>query len=119
MRDKRKLIKYSLAFKQKVVSEIEEKEISANQAKKIYDIKGNGTINKWLRKFGKDHLIAKVVRVEMKDERDRIKSLKKRVKELESALADQHLKNISLESLIEVAEAKYKVDFKKNFGHKQ
>jgi transposase-like protein len=119
MRTKRKIVKYSLAFKQKVVREIEEKEISANQARKIYNIKGNGTINRWLRKFGKEHLLTKVVRVEMKDERDRIKGLKEKVKELESALADEHLKKISLESLIEVAERHYKTDFKKNFGHKQ
>lgn len=119
MRVKRRVIRYSLAFKQKVVREIEEKEISAYKAKRIYDIKGNGTVHKWVRELGKEHLLSRVVRIEMKDEKDKIKSLEKRVKELESALADEHLKKISLESLIEAVETSYNIDFKKNFGQKQ
>jgi hypothetical protein len=54
----------------------------------------------------------------MKDEKDRIKELEKKVRDLESALANAHVKNIALESLIEVAEEHYEVDFKKNFGGK-
>lgn len=112
-------VRYSMAFKQKVVGEIEERKISVYQAQRIYDIKGGDTIQKWIKKFGKDHLLAKVVRIEMKDEQDKIKIMEKRIRELESALADEHLKKICLESLVEVAEKHYKADFKKNFGFKQ
>jgi hypothetical protein len=55
----------------------------------------------------------------MKDEKDKVKQLEQKVKELESALAKEHLKAISLEALVEVAQKHYKADFKKNFGTRQ
>jgi transposase-like protein len=109
---------YSLAFKQMVVSEIESGRFSMAQAKRTYDIGGFATIPNWLKKFGKDHLLNKVVRIEMKGEKDRIKELERQKRELESALAQEHLKNICLESLIECVEEHYQIDVKKNFGDK-
>ena len=111
--------RYSLAFKQKVVSEIERGELKIGDAQRIYDIRGNDTVQSWIRKLGKNHLLNKVVRIEMKDEKEKIKDLEKQVKELESALAQSHVKNIALESLIECAEEHYQADFKKNFGGKE
>ena len=111
--------RYSLAFKQKVVAEIERGELRIGDAQRIYDIRGNETIQSWIRKLGKNHLLNKVVRIEMKDEKERIKELEKQVKGLESALAQSHVKNIALESLIECAEEHYQTDLKKNFGGKE
>ena len=115
----RKIFRYSIAFQQKVVDEIERGEINICRAQNIYDIKGGSTIQGWIRKLGKNHLLSKVIRVEMKDEKDKIKQLEQKVKKLESALAMEHLKSISLEALVEVAQKHYKTDFKKNFGIKQ
>lgn len=115
----RECVRYSMAFKQKVVQEIEERQISIYKAQKIYDIKGSRTIQQWIRRFGKKDLLPRMVRIEMKDEQDKVKRLEKRIRELESALADEHLNKICLESLIEVAEKHYGVDFKKNFGQNQ
>lgn len=112
--------RYSLAFQQKVVREIETGKIrSANEAQGIYDIKGNGTVAKWIRKLGKNELIGKVVRVEMKNEADKNKELKQKIKTLESALANERIKTIALESLMEVAEERYGIDFKKNSSAKE
>jgi transposase-like protein len=108
--------RYSLAFKQKVVSEIESGQLSIGDARCLYDITGNETIQKWIRRFGKDHLLNKVVRIEMRDEKDRIRELEKRIRELESALANEHLRNIVLESLVEVAKEDYGIDLKKKHG---
>lgn len=110
--------RYSLAFKQKVVSEIESGRFTVAEARRIYDIKSSSTLYLWLRALGKNHLIKKVVRVEMKDEKDRIKELERQKRELESALAQSHLKNLSLEALIECVEERYNVDVKKTFGQK-
>lgn len=109
--------RYSMAFKQKVISEIEFGKYSLREASKIYSISDQSLYN-WLRNFGKNHLIGKIVRVEMKGEADRIKQLEEEKKELESALAKAHLKIITLESTMEVAEEIYKIDFKKNVGLK-
>lgn len=110
--------RYSLAFKQKVVSEIESGRFTIAEARRIYDIKGGSTLYLWLRQLGKNHLINKVVRIEMKDEKDRIKELEGKQRELESALAQSHLKNLSLEALIECVEERYNIDVKKTFGQK-
>jgi transposase-like protein len=112
----RTVLRYSLAFQQKVVNEIESGKISIEDARRLYDIRGHETIQKWIRKFGKNHLLSKVVRIEMKDEKDRVKELEKRIRQLESALADEHIKNAVLESLVEIARDKYGLDLKKKSG---
>jgi transposase-like protein len=106
-----------MAFKQKVIDEIESGKYSLRQAVKIYSISPQSLYD-WLRQFGKNHLIGKTVRIQMKHEADKIKQLEAEKKELESALAQAHLKIIALESTIEVAEEKYKIDFKKKSGSK-
>ena len=110
--------RYSLAFKQKVVSEIESGQLTVADAKRIYDIPHSNTIYRWIRQLGKNHLIKKVIRVEMKDEKDKLKELERKNRELESALAQSHLKNIALESVIESLEELYQIDAKKKFGTK-
>ena len=109
--------RYSAAFKQKVISEIESGKLTLAEAKRIYDITGGDTIQKWLRKYGKNHLLPNVIRVSMKNENDRVKELEREKQKLESALANAHLKIVSLEALIESAEEQYDIDLKKNFGH--
>lgn len=119
MSPQRIILRYSLAFQQKVVSEIESGELSIAEARRVYDIKGWGTIARWLRKLGKQHFLNKVVRIEMKDEKDRVRQLEKEKRELESALAQAHLKNLTLEALIEIAKERYNIDLKKNIGEKE
>ncbi len=118
MREQGSIIRYSRAFKQKVVNEIEEGKYSIAQARNIYDIGGGDTIHKWIKRMGKNHLISKIVRVEMRGETDKLKELNKKIKVLESALANERIKTIALESLMEVAEERYGVDFKKNSSAK-
>lgn len=112
------IYRYSAAFKQKVVSEIESGKLSIERARRVYDIRGKTTIQKWLKKVGKYDFLYQVVRIEMKDEKDKLKELEKQKKQLESALAQEHLKNICLEALIESVEEHYGIDVKKNFGDK-
>jgi len=110
-------IRYSLAFKQKVISEIEDGIYVISEASQVYNVSTKSIYN-WLKEFGKDHLINRIVRVQMRDEADRIKALEKEKQELERALAQAHLKILALESTIESAEEKYKIDFKKKSGTK-
>lgn len=110
--------RYSLSFRQKVVDEIERGKLTINQARYLYDIGGGQTIQKWIKKLGKLHLLNKVVRIEMKDEVSKLKQLEQKNKELESALANAHLKLITYESIIEVAEDELGIDLKKNLKPK-
>jgi transposase-like protein len=93
---------YSTAFKLKVVQEIESGKFSITEAGKIYDIGGSQTINKWMVKFGKSHLLSKVVRVEMKDEKDKLNELQERVRKLEKLLADKELDSLMNEAFLEI-----------------
>ena len=67
-------IRYSISFKQKVVGEVE-KGASFTEVRRRYGIKGGETVQKWVKEFGKNHLLNKIVRVEMKGEKDRVKQL--------------------------------------------
>ena len=110
--------RYSHSFKQHVVSLIETGELSIEQVRKRYDIRGTSTIQRWLKHFGHTHLLPQMVRIQMPDEIDRIKQLEREKQALESALAQSQMKILTLESLIEQVETDYKIDVKKNTGPK-
>lgn len=107
--------RYSSAFKQKVVTEIESGVYTVGEVERVYGVT-RATIYEWLRRFGKDYLINRTVRVQMRGEADRVKELEKEKQKLEAALAQAHLKILALESTIESAEELFNVDLKKKFG---
>ena len=115
MQESAKVVKrYSIAFRRKVVSEIENGTLTFAGARALYDITGGETIQHWIRKLGKAHLLNKVVRIEMIDERDKLKALEAENRKLESALAQAQLKIIALESTIKVLEEESGVMVKKS-----
>lgn len=109
-------IRYSISFKQKVVREIEEEGLSHMEAARRYGIKGGSTIANWIKKFGKNHLLNKVVRIEMKGEKDEIKRLEAELRKLKEAYVDLSLKYQCDEKIIELAKEELKMDLKKSFG---
>lgn len=109
-------VRYSLSFKHQVVREIEEDGMGFGSVRRKYGIKGGSTIQKWLRKFGKTHLLNQIIRVETMEEKDRIKYLEEEIKKLKLALADSMLAQRSLEVVIDEANKEYKTDLKKSFG---
>lgn len=111
----REVIRYSTSFKLQVVREIESGQGIA-QVRNRYGIRGFTTIQAWLRKFGRNHLVNKVVRIETMEEKDRIKALEAEVKRLKLALADSLLAQRCLETVIDEANKELKTDLKKNFG---
>lgn len=111
----RTIKRYSMSFKQKVIREIESGKITKSEARRMYNIGSDTSIQQWIKKLGKLHLLNKIVRIELKDEVSRLKQLEKEKKELESALAQAHLKLIVYESIIEIAEEELGVEIKKNF----
>jgi len=85
-------IRYSEAFKLQVVRELEQGRFgSIGEARRAYGVRGAATVDAWVRRFGKDHLLGKVVRVMKADEQAEVNALRKQVRELKSALADAHL----------------------------
>jgi transposase-like protein len=112
----REINRYSISFKKQVVEELE-KGSSYSYLQKKYDIRGAETIQRWVRSFGRDHLLNKSVRIETMDEKRRLKELEQENRRLKMALADSIVANKMLETLIDVANDEYKTDLKKNFGN--
>lgn len=97
-------MRYSLAFKRQVVGELEAGRFrSIQEAGRHYGIGGATTVRRWLERFGKNHLIPKVVRVEKPDEADRIRQLKQEIGQLKQALGETQLRSVLNESFLEIA----------------
>ncbi len=95
--------RYSESFKLQVVEAIEAGKFqSLSEAKTYYGITGGETLTKWLKKYGKNHLLPKMVRIETVDDQNQIEHLKKRIKLLEKALTETRLDQILAESYFEV-----------------
>lgn len=94
MRD-RTVPRYSACFKQQVVADLENGRFESIEAARMhYGIGGRMTIQRWLKRYGKNHLLGKVVRVEKPNEADRIRELKRQVAELQQALGRTQAENV-------------------------
>jgi transposase-like protein len=92
---------------------------SISEVCRRYDIKGGGSVQGWIKQFGREELLNKIVRIEMKGEQDKLKQLEKELKATKIALADKTMALDAMEALVEIANKYYNTDLKKNFGQKQ
>jgi transposase-like protein len=95
---------------------MEEEGLTVQAAKRRYGIGGGQTIQRWIGKFGKHHLLSKIVRVETMDEKDQVKKMQEEIRRLKVALADSLMAQKCLETLIDEANKEYGTDLKKTFG---
>ncbi|MGZ3812910.1 MAG: IS3 family transposase [Mucilaginibacter sp.] len=106
-------VRFSLAFKKKVVAEFERGFLNKDQLQEKYGIRGNSTVLKWCRKYGKLHYAQKgELGRPMKDPQ------KQRIKDLEKQLADAKLQIEAYQKLIEISEAEEKISILKK-GRRQ
>jgi transposase len=100
----RTVFRYSLAFRQQVISELESGRFASIDAARIhYNIGGAETVVNWVRAMGKNHLLPKRVRVEPVDEADRIRELQKQVRHLEQMLGRTQADNLLNQSFLKLA----------------
>lgn len=116
-KEQKRTIRYSDCFKLQVVEEIEKNGLSIEECRRKYGIGGGETIQKWLKKLGKHHLLNKVVRVETRDELDELKRLRAENKALKQAYAELALNHKCSEKVIEVADEMFDLDLKKKYEH--
>jgi transposase len=83
-------IRYSEAFKMRVVREVEEGDLPFNVVRRKYGIGGRTMVSKWVIKYGNGSR-GKRIRVETPEEIDEFKRLRQRVRQLESLLADSNV----------------------------
>ena len=83
-------IRYSEAFKREVVRELESGDCSYMVICRKYGIRGSATVQSWLAKYGNGSR-GKIIRVEKPEEINELERLKKRVRQLETALANSNI----------------------------
>lgn len=115
-----KVVRYSEAFKLQVVSDLEQGRFgSPFEAARAYGIGGIDTVRRWIKQYGKGHLLRKVLRVSKVNEPGELKRLKSRVRELEAALADSYMDGALDRAFFETLCERTKTDaatFKKKHG---
>ena len=100
-KERKVIVRYSDCFKRSVIEEIEKNGLSIEDCRRKYGIGGSSTIQKWLKKYGKNHLLNKMVRVETLDEVQKIKALETELKNVKEAFANLSLRNLVLETYLE------------------
>jgi len=111
----RTIKRYSNCFKLQVVEEIEVNGLSIGECRLKYGIGGAATIQIWLRKYGKQHLLNKIIRVETREEIDELKRLRAENKALKEAYAELSLHHKCSEKVIEVADEMFDLNLKKKY----
>ena len=115
------IIRYSESFKLQVIKEYSESNLTIKELHEKYGRRGGVTIQTWLRKYKREDLLNKIIRVEKPDEKSKLKALKQENQALKNALAEAHLKQIMSESFLEVMSEELGLtleEVKKKYGKK-
>lgn len=96
-------IRYSESFKQQVVDSIESGEHSLSSARSHFGITGGATIQKWIKKKGKLHLLGKIIRVETPKDQTKLKSLEQEIAQLKAALIKSQIEGVVGDAYLTVA----------------
>ena len=76
--------------------------MSSEAVRRKYDIRGTGTVIRWVRQYGSGKY-GKVIRVEKADEVNEASRLRKELRQVKEALADAHVALALEKAFLEVA----------------
>lgn len=114
-----KVVRYSVEERRSVVRAILQGRLTVSEAKERYKFRGRGTIQSWIRTFGKElQPITIPVPAVMKDKKSTNKESEE-ISALKKALAESQLKVAALETMMDIAERELKIDIRKKSGAKQ
>ncbi len=111
---------FSNAEKRWLIREIDSGRMSLAEAKdrlEFYSKDPRSLIEFWRKKFAPEILFTLPIMTQK--ERQKLEAAQKRMKELEKQLEDAQMKNIALETMIDIAEDKLKITIRKKSGPKQ
>ena len=109
-----------VAFRRWLVREIVSGRMTKAEALHRFDFGNNSecvTLNRWIKWYSPS--IAVTLPVMSQKERQRMEALQKQLKLLEKQLEDAQMKNVALETMIDVAEEQLKIKIRKKSGPKQ
>ena len=109
----------SIAEKRWLIREIESGRMTIGQAKErveFYSKAPDVLISRWRKKYAPE--IAFTLPVMTEKEKHKLETAHKRMRELEKQLEDAQMKNIALETMIDIAEEQLKITIRKKSGPK-
>lgn len=118
--DEKKKETYEAAFRRWLVRELDAGRMTVGDAIERFNFNPRNAaqlIKDWRKKYASDITLSLPVMTEK--ERVKLEALQKQLKALEQQLEDAQMKNIALETLIDVAEEQLKVPIRKKAGPKQ
>lgn len=106
---------YNLGFKLAIVSEVEKGNYTYKQVQKVYGIQGRSTVLVWLRKYGTlDWNKPKTTVLPRAKE-----TPAQKIKRLERELEDERLKNLLLNTMIDVSDKQHGTSIRKKLLSQQ
>ena len=109
---------YPLSFKRWIARAIESKEFNIRETKEKFSItESERTFYGWIERYGLGKELS-LATMTPQEKQEKV-LLEKRIKELEKALEYAKLKNIAVETMIDVAEEQFRITIRKKAGPKQ
>ena len=109
---------FPVSFKRWLSREIEKGSISAKEAIERFNIKRDiRTLYDWIQVYGLGKELS-LATMTPQEKQEKV-LLEKRITELEKALDYAKLKNIAIETMIDIAESQFKISIRKKAGPKQ
>ena len=106
---------YNLGFKLALVSEVEKGNYTYKQIQKVYGIQGRSTVLVWLRKYGTlDWNNPKLQQMSKS-----IETPAQKIKRLERELEDEKLRNLLLNTMIDVSDKQFGTAIRKKLSSQQ
>ena len=113
--------RYTESFKRHVVMEVESGRLTHAEANRKYGTLGHSTILKWCRTYGKytTQRGRRTAGATMDEKDIELLRLQNEIKTLKQELEDVRLKNVVLETLVDVAERELSIPIRKKYGAKR
>ena len=100
----KEVLRYSDAFKRNIVEKVAQGIYATlGEAQRKNGIRGHGTLVYWIKKYGREDILPKRIKVETMNEIDELKVLRKQNKDLKAALADAHMDWCISSALLDIA----------------
>ena len=116
-RKKRTQRDYNLGFKLSVVDQVEKGDYTYKQAQKHYGIQGRSTVLTWLRKHGK--LDWSSPSLHYRSMPKTVETPAQKIKRLERELADEKMRTVILEKMIEISDRDFGTQIRKKYLSEQ
>lgn len=117
--EKEDFSRYETSFRRWLVLEIDSGRMSVSEAREVFKLprRFDKTYKHWQGKYSDEiHLSLQAMSAK---ERTNYKAQEKRIKELEKQLELAQMKNVALNTMIDIAENDYKLKIRKKSGPKQ